>query len=78
MKNNTLLKESIEVLKQFSVEMHDEMDNSKLDELKKVIKVLEEHEKDQKITCKDLLEVFSKVVESMPAVASILSLLFRL
>lgn len=58
--------------------MHDEMDNSKLDELKKVIKALEEHEEDQKITRKDLLEVFSKVIESIPAVASILNFLFKL
>ncbi|EMF0915973.1 MULTISPECIES: hypothetical protein [Morganellaceae] len=78
MSNKNLLKESIEVLKLLSIEMHDEMDNSKLDELKKVIKALEEHEEDQKITRKDLLEVFSKVIESIPAVASILNFLFKL
>lgn len=72
MKNKNLLKESIEILQQLSVEMHDEMDNSKRKELNEVIKYLEEHQKDQKITRKELMKIFCRVIEMIPAVAVIL------
>lgn len=75
MKNKKLLKSSIECLKQLSVEMHEEMDNSKIQQLNIAIKNLESYHKNQTITAKDLLKIFGDVLVLIPAIANIIQLL---
>lgn len=73
MKNNhRLLKKSIESLKMFQSEMHDDMDSSKHAELEQIILELENYGHKKSPT--QLLEILGKCISLAPAVERLLKI----
>ena len=77
MTNEILLKNSIETLKKFRDEIHDEIDSSKRAELDLIIKNLECCEP-KKITAHQIIELFGKAIRFLPALEKILDVLDKL
>ncbi|MCU7976266.1 hypothetical protein L5M43_13550 [Shewanella sp. SW36] len=72
MKNQQLLKSSIESLKLIQIELHDDIDSSKRLELEKVIKELESCETEP--SPRQLLTKIGKVIVWIPAIERFINL----
>ena len=71
MKNNTLLNNSIEVLKKIRLELHDDIDSSKRRQLDEAIRNLEDN--GSELTKSQVLNVLGKVVNFLPTILKILN-----
>jgi len=69
MRKHILLKDSIDLLKRIQVELHDDIDSSKRNELDRIIKELESCE--EELTPNQLLFILGKVVVFIPAIERI-------
>ncbi|MBS9432222.1 MULTISPECIES: hypothetical protein [Photorhabdus] len=79
MKNEKLLKESIESLKLLSLEMHDEMGNSKINErLQETIEKLESYRDAKSVSVSEILKLVGDALRLIPAVAALLDVLSKL
>lgn len=72
--NQQLLKSSIETIKQFREELHNDIDSSKREKLDQVIADLERCEA-QKVTTAQILIFLGKVVEILPSIEKMLEML---
>ncbi|HBL6967203.1 TPA: hypothetical protein LSH94_003453 [Morganella morganii] len=74
MKNKRLLKESIESLKQLSLEMQDDLDNSNaLEKIEDTIKRLESYQECAECNSNTLLNLLGEALKALPAVATLIS-----
>lgn len=76
MKNQQLLKSSIESLKMIQEQLHNDIDSSKRKELQKVIEELEMCESG--VTPNQLLFLLGRVLNWLPAVERIINCFFEL
>jgi hypothetical protein len=74
MRNQQLLKSSIEAIKTLRLEIHDDIGGIKRDELDQIIKNLECYE-GQQITANQILEVLGKAISYLPALEKIIDFL---
>ncbi|MCX7068458.1 MAG: hypothetical protein NTW85_12290 [Methylococcales bacterium] len=65
MKNQKLLKDSIETIKKLRAELHNDIDSSKREELDQIIKDLESYENRQ-ILVNQILSLFGKALALIP------------
>jgi hypothetical protein len=76
MVNQQLLHSSIESLKMIQEELHDGIDSSKREELKRVIEELESCKSE--ISAKQLLLMLGKIISWFPAIERLISFLIEL
>lgn len=76
MVNQQLLHSSIESLKMIQEELHDGIDSSKREELKRVIEELESCKSE--INAKQLLLMLGKIISWFPAIERLISYLIEL
>jgi len=74
--NQQLLQSSIESLKMIQEELHDGIDSSKREELKRVIEELESCKSE--INAKQLLQMLGKIISWFPAIERLISYLLEL
>lgn len=74
--NQQLLQSSIESLKMIQEELHDGIDSSKREELKRVIEELESCKSE--ISAKQLLLMLGKIISWFPAIERLISYLIEL
>ena len=71
MPRHSLLKDSIELLKSIQLELHDDIDSSKRQELERIIYELESNE--EKVTAPQILSFLGKAIALAPAIERIIS-----
>lgn len=74
---DALLMETLELLEEVRAEVHDDVDDSVVEQLDEAIRMLKQaqHSKGAKLSSYDLLTILGQVVQALPAIAKLIDLL---